>query len=314
MDNINFQEEKTPEWLDKLQQESWQAEILISGGALVGVITALDYLPSFYNLIEFSTKIGNSSWPFGITSILLIFLAEGFIIHLLSRAYWIGMIAVSSAFPQGVNGEKLAMKGSFKNLIRINSNTPFLIKLDKFCGLVFAFTFFIIFAVLGLLLWVYLAIRITKLVGLDDKSVLFFFLLGLGLLSFLDFFTFGRIKRLHWFSKIYFPIHFIFSIITFSFFYRRLYYTIVSNVRSSYIILFFVLQILLFVFLIGIWSAEFPPLAGTWNSSGENSFLSLKETVITGKSLQLSVNNIPNIQNESFEEWKKKEQKQNRVH
>ena len=39
--NQETNEEKTelsPDWLDKLQNESWQAEILISGGAFVALI------------------------------------------------------------------------------------------------------------------------------------------------------------------------------------------------------------------------------------------------------------------------------------
>jgi hypothetical protein len=302
-----------PEWLEKLQKESWQAEILISGGAFIGIIGLLnnvDFLPS---ILEYSTKLDRVFAEYSGIMVLipLLLLAEGFLLHLVLRGYWIGLIGMNYVFPKGIDRQKLAFRGSFSTMIKVSSNTPYLIRLDKFCSLVFAYTFFIIFSFAGFLIFlgllVYIAFTIlhdySNKVPFPVRIILLSLMLS-GVIVLIDFFTFGRLKRSKWFSTFYFPIHYFMSFITLSFLYRRLYYTIVSNIKSRYIILVLIIQITLLVFLVSSGSSLSNEILPK-HSSNESDFLSLKENIVTGKSLQFSIMHIPRLEIELLKEWKK---------
>jgi hypothetical protein len=76
----------------------------------------------------------------------------------------------------------------------------------------------------------------------------------------------------------------------------------VSNIKPWYIILGLSIQISTVVLLRASGSRlsnDISPI----NSSDEWAFLSLKENVVTGKSLQFSINHFPRLEDALFEEW-----------
>jgi hypothetical protein len=80
-----------PKWLQKLHNESWQAEMLISGGAVLSLFSTYDLLEEVLVFMEFSTKVsigiqGTISKALGS---LVFFLIVGFSVHLLLRGFWI---------------------------------------------------------------------------------------------------------------------------------------------------------------------------------------------------------------------------------
>ncbi len=253
-DQKEQQESETPEWLKKLEQESWQAEILISGGAFIGILGLLNSMESLNYALLYATKL-NTTFANLLTAsigLTVLFLAEGFLLHLILRGYWIGLIGMNYVFPKGINQEKLAFRGRFSEFIKGNSNSPYLIKLDKLCSLVFAFTFFVIFSFTGFFIFISLfglfafamssLVELPKFISILVVVLLLIFVLS-GIVVLIDFFTFGRLKRIKWFSKVYYPIHYLMSRVTLSFLYRRLYYTIVSNIKPWHIIVGLCIQI-----------------------------------------------------------------------
>jgi len=78
------------EWLEKLQQESWQLELIISGVAILGLREAINYLDAY--LINYDINDGT-------TAFLVLFLATlwggatisliNLIVHVLTRSLWI---------------------------------------------------------------------------------------------------------------------------------------------------------------------------------------------------------------------------------
>ena len=91
----NQKEQQTPEWLRRLEQESWQAELIISGLALYGSFQ----LPEFiYAVIDFFIRHLSVSQYFTgymISYLMLLgvsVLSGFFIIHFVLRAYWVGLI------------------------------------------------------------------------------------------------------------------------------------------------------------------------------------------------------------------------------
>ena len=99
---------KQSDWLLNVEQNSWQIELLISGGLLI----TLYYLPNYIN--EWLAEVVNDSQL--TTAILLIFLVAlivskalliGFGTNLFLRSMWLASIGVHYAFPEGIKDESL---------------------------------------------------------------------------------------------------------------------------------------------------------------------------------------------------------------
>lgn len=103
------EKEKEEAWLDDLQKNSWNPEILISGFALAFILA----FPS--NLYEFAASLIQDwginflgGWLLllylsGLLNVFKIFLIS----HLALRFIWAGLLGISYAFPRGVIVEKL---------------------------------------------------------------------------------------------------------------------------------------------------------------------------------------------------------------
>ena len=131
---IQKQEELT--WLEHLQRNSWEPEVIISGISLavlfvipsrlfdVSIVLIQDYgleqIPASLVLVYFSVII----------SVFKIFLVT----HLLMRFVWAGMLGITYAFPDGIVKEKL-----FKMSQSIEYNPPqyYLLKLERWCSMLY---------------------------------------------------------------------------------------------------------------------------------------------------------------------------------
>lgn len=227
--------------LDKLQQESWQLELLISGFAIFGLFSSLgtvqinletaNYESRLYEiLIWFSIKV--CCW------ILIINL----LIHVTLRGLWIG--ALGLRYVSGdIDYDELKYSPKFTRFLsnKIGSFDKYIATLENYCSILFAISFLLIFYFIASLTFL-VAILITVFVFLNNDlggtwdtiltftgiGIIIFILLGM-LLTFIDFITQGFLKKKKWISRIYFPIYRVFSIITLSFLYRPLVYNFLDN-------------------------------------------------------------------------------------
>ncbi len=148
---MNEQKTRTdkPTWLLKLEQESWQAELIISGVAIFGSLQLPELIDHIgeWALIYFSTDLGNFCYLF----LMFLYLVAGslifaFIIHFIFRAIWIGFIGLNSIFPEGIKNEGGIYSKIFMEKIRVKYNQKnFGIEaLDKLCSGIFGFCTFIV--------------------------------------------------------------------------------------------------------------------------------------------------------------------------
>lgn len=111
--------ERSPKWLRRLQKESWQAELLISGVSLYACLQfpqliyelaniMLDWLPIEFSFAGYMICYAN------ILAIAL--LTTFFFYHFALRAYWIGLIGLNSVFPKGYNMEDGMYSVGYKRL------------------------------------------------------------------------------------------------------------------------------------------------------------------------------------------------------
>jgi len=229
------------EWLEKLQQESWQLELVISGLALYGVY----YGKSGLSYISFAAD--QSSSPFLLNLLYAIF-AVGWkiffinlLIHVILRSLWIGAIGLRYVSDE-IEYDKLNYSKRFTSYLRekVGDYDDFIEKLEKSCSIIFSYTFLLFLLFCSLTLFIFWLIWPNSLLenygdpdGLAPYLMLIWtipFLL-LGVVVFIDFITLGSIKRVKddTVSKIYLPIYRFYSTITLSFLYRPLIYNFIDD-------------------------------------------------------------------------------------
>lgn len=237
----NYQNSKFKELLDKLQQESWQLELLISGFAIFGLFSAIEPIGIRYDIAENEQDIVSTIlWYAALVSSWI--LVSNLLIHVILRGLWIG--ALGLRYISGdIDYEELNYTPKFTNFLkkRIGSFDKYIANLENYCSVLFAVSFLFIFYFLACLLCV-ISILLTVFIFLDTGLqnawgfillmigiLLILFILFGALLTFIDFISQGFLKRKKWASKFYFPIYKIFSFITLSFLYRPLVYNFLDN-------------------------------------------------------------------------------------
>ncbi len=146
-----------PKWLRRLEKESWQAELIVSGLALYGTFQ----LPEFiYWLTNYFIKTLPAEQYFAgymivyVNLLAISILTAFFMIHFVLRAYWIGLIGLNSVFPNGYGKEGGMYAPLFTNrLIKLLPNVDTTIKkVDDICSTLFssAFAFLMIYGMISI--------------------------------------------------------------------------------------------------------------------------------------------------------------------
>lgn len=150
VDGIESPETATPpaRVFDRYRR-TWELELLISGA----VVFALFRLPGRLDHTMLSAElIMNGDQRFAAfmllayLKVILYVLIASFLVHLVGRAYWVGLIGLDAVFPGGVRWDELKdgplvqagyrQMPSLRQLIRST---------DRFCSTIFSFAFLVIF-------------------------------------------------------------------------------------------------------------------------------------------------------------------------
>lgn len=231
------------EWLEKLQQESWQLELLISGFAIFGIYQARTLIPDFdfarngylddagawLGMLVFIFKKG---W-------LIFFL--NLLIHVVLRGLWIGAIGLRYV-SQDIDYDSFRYSDIFTRFLKksVGSYDDFIERLEKVCSIIFAYTFLLFLLFMSFMFFFMQVIFIAQLIqklNPGDSDVQFisglfaiiYFMFGS--IVFFDLITMGGFKKVKnkFFSTIYFYIYRFFGFVTLSFFYRPLLYNFIDN-------------------------------------------------------------------------------------
>ena len=95
-----------PQWLKNVQENSWEIELLISGGAIFALFQLSDIFIDFYNTGRI-LGLGINLHFFLVTGIYALkTLTIGFITHLMFRSFWLALICINYVFPNGIKTVK----------------------------------------------------------------------------------------------------------------------------------------------------------------------------------------------------------------
>ena len=235
----DYKKPEFKELLKRLQEESWQLELLISGFAIFGLVSAFPSIQLKVLDAQFSSQV----YSFVIYSILwasCAILIFNLMLHVLLRGLWIG--ALGLRYVSGdIDYDSLNYSPKFTKYLkkRVGSFDKYIATLENYCSVIFAISFLLIFYVLAITFTVLvIALIANYLLGSDDlpgwlsKGVGITLMLSIVFGMFftlIDFITLGFLKKKKWMSRIYFPMYWVFSFITLSFLYRPLVYNFLDN-------------------------------------------------------------------------------------
>jgi len=236
------------DWLEKLQQESWQLELLISGFVLFGLAQSYDYIISFGQIVTESPLVGEMSFVAEFFVLLLWYAWRIFfinlIIHVVLRGLWIGTIGlryVSGDIDFDVLNYSDVFVKYFKK--KLGSFDNYIERLEKISSLIFAYTFLLFFIFLSAFFSIIALMLFIKAENLVEvkfhdyvilnfafDTLIFLFLIS-GIFVLFDFLTLGGLKRIKggWFPKVYLRIYSFFSLITLSRIYRPILYNFIDD-------------------------------------------------------------------------------------
>ena len=227
------------EWLEQLQQESWQLELLISGLALFGIWESRGLLQRLEYYVDVNVT---SDYEFYVDALIQVFWGGwaifmcNLLIHIIVRALWIG--AIGLRYVSGdIDFDELNYSEVFRRYFKkkIGVFDEYIERLEKLSSVIFSFTFLLFLLLFSFvfanLVFGVLSTMLGQISGESnaDGPTGAQFALGvvfyvLGFLVFIDFISLGAFKKVKdkTFSRIYFVIYRFFSFISLSSIYRPL--------------------------------------------------------------------------------------------
>ena len=134
-----------PAWLSKLEAESWQAELLVSGIAIFGSLQLPGLVQRIVDFCLTNVSLEDMGLAYFVLMVLnlgVYMIIGGIMLHFILRAFWIGLVGFNSVFP-GINLENdnfysKDYLGRMAQLLPQDSN-QFVRQLDNFCSTIFSF-------------------------------------------------------------------------------------------------------------------------------------------------------------------------------
>lgn len=164
----NEQSSQKEGWLKDLARQSWEPELLLSGIAIFAIMKFPDAFWHFRDIIEYNLSADSIEvieLIEGYIWLAWIILLFNFVVHFILRAYWVGLIGLTSVFPDGILYDKIphyTERDKQRARERLPDINEYANTLDKLCSVIFAFSFAGVFS--------YLAVCTTILVVLTIYS------------------------------------------------------------------------------------------------------------------------------------------------
>ncbi len=273
---------KLKNWLDSLQQESWQLELLISGFVIFLLIGGWQPLS---NLEYEAMLLANTSSSFRTVIFVYYVLRTAYfsllmclLIHVVLRGLWIAAVGLRSVSGE-IDYEALNYKARFTQRLkqRIGSFDEYINRLERFCSVAFTIAFLVLFCFLSLVSWSLVAIVLQRgfllIVGgewqgtgiLGGAGTMSMIVIIFSFIYFIDFVSLGWLKKLRWVNRPYYYLYVFMGWVTLARFYRPLYYNLIDHRfgrRLALLLPFVIILILAGASIEQVKYAYFPAMTG----------------------------------------------------
>ena len=245
-------------WLDKLQQESWQLELIISSILLLIIGSYDDKIPDL--ILKYNTRDGfNFAYVVAMLIPLLVFIKSNLIVHIFLRGLWIGCIGLRY-LSADIDYNSFNYADRFDRFLK-RKVIPFDVyieRLERICSIIFSYSFLMVFHFISFCLVVtiiqglnYFGWSLVRNTFLEPILGVAVFVLTLSaVLNFIDFVTIGKLKKAKYGSILFYPFYRIYNVISLAFLYRPIHYNFISNkLGRTYMLL--MLPYMFFLAIIG---------------------------------------------------------------
>jgi hypothetical protein len=145
---------------------AWEQELIISGAVVFALMQVPSAVDGQFRHLEPHLAGGTfmlALMAFQYVKLILYTLIATFVVHLTTRAYWVGLIGLHSVFPGGVREEELRQGPVTAEVYRrLTPTLPRAIAVtDDFCSTIFSFSFMMVAAFLVSTVWCVLMAGIT---------------------------------------------------------------------------------------------------------------------------------------------------------
>lgn len=226
-----------PKWLKNIQENSWELELLISGGAIFSLFQLDDILIKVGTEAAILTGFLGMGYLALVSFFALKFLTLGFFLHLCFRAYWLALVCLNFAYPKGTNTQNINFKKPFKTTIsEENTLKNSIVKIDRYAGLIMFASILGVFVLVGIIILLLAFFSLINLNLFDDtifEKIIGWGSLSITLLYILDILLLNSLRKIKYFSYILFPFFWLFDIISLRWFYRSAFVLFASNVNKK---------------------------------------------------------------------------------
>ncbi len=240
-----------PGWLKMLQDNSWELEILISGGAIFSLLQLSGFTVDFFYQLSYTNYFVGRNLLFMFAMLAIKGLTLGFAIHIVIRSFWVSLIALSSMFAESPGGKKLKYAKPFR-ADNESKLSDFIVRVDKLAAWMMYNSLTIVWIIGGGMLLMFtlfgLAILIEKILP-RGSSILVLVPLAL---YYLDLFTFSSLRKVKGISYLVYPFFILFDLITLRFIYQKGFDFIAQHVSRWKVLSYysvFVFSSILFTYL-----------------------------------------------------------------
>jgi hypothetical protein len=210
-----------PKWIKDLQENSWNLELLISGGAIFTLFQLEDVFIEYMMRLKMTAHLPGTGVFIMLGMLALKLLTLGFLGNLLLRTYWLGLLCVNYVFHRGVSDKQPAYKKPFKDKYEQGQSLQDEIhKVDNASGLVMYISILTTMVIAGfvILVTVFLSLP-SRFMNLQDWY--FTFAVWMILIYHFDLFLFGLFRKIPGLSYVLFPFFWIFDKLSLRVFYER---------------------------------------------------------------------------------------------
>lgn len=222
-----------PKWLKQIQENSWELELLISGGAIFTLYQLSDYFLEFIFTVKFTSHIPGTDLFIVLGMFGLKVLTLGFTAHLLLRAFWLGLVCVNYVYPGGIKADRLKFQKPFKNSEENGGDLRDQItNVDRWCGTVMYLSILsscVIFG--GILIFLTIVTLPLQITGGGLVLPYIWGVLSIWLLYLIDLVAGGALRRIPVLSYLLYPIFVAFDLISLRRVYGRSLAMFASNMK-----------------------------------------------------------------------------------